>query len=101
MRAKTKKQVKESVFEKQENASHAQDTISAEQRYLIPEQAAELMGIKVSLLSNWRVSGEGPCYVKLGSGIRGLIRYPLNGPKGLYSYMENRIRSSTSEIIDE
>lgn len=38
--------------------------------------AAELLGgLSVKTLQAWRVSGNGPRYVKLGSGLRAAVRY--------------------------
>jgi len=68
------------------------------QSYLTPEETAKMLSIKTSLLSNWRVSGQGPAYVKLGQGKRALVRYPLLGKNGLINYMESRIQTSTSDI---
>jgi len=71
------------------------------QQYLTPEAVAEFLSIKRSLLANWRVSGQGPAYVKLGAGKRALVRYPLHGANGIVHFMECRTRTSTSDIQDK
>jgi hypothetical protein len=68
------------------------------QQYLTPELAAQIICVKPSLLSNWRVSGGGPAYIKLGAGKRALVRYPLLGTNGLINYMESRIQRATCDI---
>ncbi len=67
-----------------------------EQKYLTPLEVASKLVIKESLLSNWRLRGNGPAYVKLGGGKKGLIRYPLYGESGLINYMEKHTKNSTS-----
>ena len=71
------------------------------QRYLTPKQAAEIIGVKCSILANWRDLGKGPIYTKLGSGKRSLVRYPLLGAQGLIHYMESRTQTSTSDTQDK
>ncbi|PCJ29628.1 MAG: hypothetical protein COA94_01115 [Rickettsiales bacterium] len=68
-----------------------------QQQYLSPETVAKIMEVKTSLLSNWRVTGGGPSYIKLGSGSRGLVRYPLLGQAGLIHYMQQKLQNSSSD----
>ena len=63
-----------------------------DQRYLTPQETANMLSIKLSLLSNWRVCGKGPVYVKLGSGRCALVRYPLLGVGGILDYMNLNIQ---------
>ena len=77
------------------------DNIQEKQQYLTADQVAKIMAVKTSLLSNWRVKGGGPAYVKLGLGKKSLIRYPLHGRQGLIAYMESRTRTSSSDVISE
>ena len=42
---------------------------------LTPEQVAELLKVHPGTLENWRVRGEGPPFVKLGSKRRSPVRY--------------------------
>lgn len=44
-------------------------------KYLTPEQASELTGIKVKTLAAMRYEGRGPRYVKLSPGRSGRVRY--------------------------
>ncbi|MGC0371648.1 MAG: hypothetical protein DGJ47_000341 [Rickettsiaceae bacterium] len=63
-----------------------------DQRYLTPQETANMLSVKLSLLSNWRVIGKGPIYVKLGSTNRSLVRYPLLGVGGILDYMQSNIQ---------
>lgn len=40
-----------------------------------PAELAERLGVSVGTLANWRWRGEGPQYVKLGSGRSSPVRY--------------------------
>jgi predicted DNA-binding transcriptional regulator AlpA len=40
-----------------------------------PAELAERLGVSVGTLANWRWRGEGPRYVKLGSGRSSRVRY--------------------------
>lgn len=53
-------------------------------------EAAKRLGVKKHTLENWRVSGRGPRFVKLG----GLVRYPV---EEITRFLEQALRSSTSE----
>jgi predicted DNA-binding transcriptional regulator AlpA len=44
--------------------------------YLKPVEVADLLRVSEQTLSNWRGRGDGPVYVKLGSGRTATIRYP-------------------------
>ena len=43
---------------------------------LTPEQTAEIIGVSISTLYNWRVQGVGPQFRKNGNGKRAKIMYP-------------------------
>jgi excisionase family DNA binding protein len=42
---------------------------------LTPEEVADLLKVHPGTLENWRVKGEGPPFVKLGSKRRSAVRY--------------------------
>ncbi len=45
---------------------------------LLNERAvAKILGLSLGSLRRWRLRGEGPPYLKLGSGRGGAVRYPL------------------------
>ena len=46
-------------------------------KYLTPKELSEYLGIKVTTLSNWRSTGEGPLYKKLGQNKQSPIRYRI------------------------
>ena len=48
-------------------------TIEAE--LLDESQASEVLTLKIRTLQNWRTLGQGPAYIKLGTGIRAAVRY--------------------------
>lgn len=37
---------------------------------LLPQQAAEILGVKVQTLAEWRLNGRGPPFIKLGRAVR-------------------------------
>ena len=43
---------------------------------LSPEQTAEIIGVSISTLYNWRVQGVGPQFRKNSNGKRAKIMYP-------------------------
>lgn len=62
---------------------------------LTEAQAAELLGgLSVKTLQNWRATGGGPRYVKLGAGLRAPVRYRKSV---LAAFVEKGERSSTAE----
>ena len=72
-----------------------------EVKYLTPEETAKMLSISTGTLANWRVSSNGPNFIKLSCGKRSVIRYPLHGQNGLIKYMDDRITSSTSHLSFE
>ena len=46
-------------------------------KYLTPKELSEYLGIKVTTLSNWRSTGEGPIFMKLGREQQSPVRYRL------------------------
>lgn len=44
------------------------------EEWLTPQDVAHKLRLAVGTLANWRVSGEGPAYVKVGR----LVRYPAS-----------------------
>lgn len=58
---------------------------------LTPDQAAEYLGVRVSMLQRWRMTGEGPKYVNLAS------KYKRYRKSDLDDYIDSKIVSSTSE----
>ena len=59
-------------------------------RYLNVQEAAMFLGLKQRTMDKWRVTGEGPPFVKIGRS----VRYDRSD---LQAYMAKRIRRSTSE----
>ncbi|MEX2530962.1 MAG: helix-turn-helix domain-containing protein [Gemmatimonadota bacterium] len=57
---------------------------------LSPEEAAERLGVARSTVDNWRWTGSGPRYVKVG----GRVRYRLSD---LADYLDRQTRRSTSD----
>lgn len=57
---------------------------------LAPEEAAERLGVQRSTLDNWRWTGSGPRYCKVG----GRVRYRL---ADLAAWLDARTRRSTSD----
>jgi len=55
-----------------------------------PAEAAERFGVQRSTLDNWRWSGDGPPFIKVG----GRVRYRLSD---LADWLDARTRSSTSD----
>ena len=65
-------------------------TKSGDTLALLPEQrAAERLGLSVKTLRNWRVSGAGPCFVKLGR----CVRYR---DADITAFIQGRLQISTS-----
>lgn len=46
------------------------DGVELEDRLLWPEQVAELLGVPIGTLANWRYQGRGPAFVKVGRHVR-------------------------------
>lgn len=57
---------------------------------LSAEQAAELLGIHRQTLANWRVSGAGPRFIKLGARV-------LYSPEEITTWLADNTRTSTSD----
>ena len=60
------------------------------QNYVNEKEAARVLYISPRTLQRWRLTGEGPRYVKLGR----LVRYGLTD---LADFAERRFRTSTSD----
>ena len=56
-------------------------------------ETAAILGIKLNTLEIWRIRGNGPTYVKLGSDSRAPVRYRR---ADVIAWIEQRLRSSTS-----
>lgn len=52
--------------------------------------AADYVGLSIATLDRWRVRGDGPCFVKIGSA----VRYRL---ADLDEWLSERVVNSTSE----
>lgn len=59
---------------------------------LTDEQAAEIIGLKVSTIRYWRYTGEGPAFVKVGGKC---VRYRL---ADINEWIESRLYRSTSHF---
>ncbi len=70
--------------------SQALDQLDARARTVSPAEAAERLGVERSTLDNWRWSGGGPGYLKVG----GRVRYRL---ADLADWLDAQSRSSTSD----
>jgi excisionase family DNA binding protein len=46
------------------------DGVDLEDRLLWPEQVAEMLGVPIGTLANWRYQGRGPAFVKVGRHVR-------------------------------
>ena len=44
--------------------------VDVEDRLLWPEEVAEMLGVPVGTLANWRYQGRGPAFVKVGRHVR-------------------------------
>ena len=62
------------------------------QSLLTEVQAAEFLNFTPRALQNWRITGQGPAFVKIGSRS---VRYRL---EALRDWIEARERQSTSEV---
>lgn len=61
--------------------------------YLTPQQAGQYIGVTARTLIEWRRTGRGPEYVRLGNGPTGRVRYER---AKLDAYMHSRTQTSTS-----
>jgi hypothetical protein len=68
--------------------AHAGDPLMREQ------DVAPLLTVTVKTLQAWRVSGNGPRFIKLGSGLRSPVRYRRSD---LLKFLSECERGSTSE----
>ncbi len=50
-------------------------TISNPDSLELETQAAKFLTVSVKCLQGWRVSGKGPVFLKLGTGLRSPVRY--------------------------
>jgi len=60
---------------------------------LTPPQTGAVLQAATDQLANWRVTGEGPPFVKMGSGPKAQVRYPLGGVR---KWRAERTFSNTS-----
>lgn len=73
--------------------SHGTDN-PAQDNQLVPEMtAADLLGLSIRTLQNWRVRGGGPCFVRISARC---IRYRISDVE---DWIEGRTVSNTSEAI--
>lgn len=59
---------------------------------LTPKEAAERLRLTIGTLSNWRVRGEGPRFIKLGRK----VLYP---EAEIVAYEQRQLRDSTSQKV--
>lgn len=70
---------------------HSRDETPYGEPHLITEQqAADLFGLSVKTLRNWRLSGAGPSYLKIGRSVRYCV-------SDITAWLETCRRSSTSD----
>ena len=55
--------------------------------------AAARLGISASSLNKWRVSGDGPIYIRVGAAVR-------YAPRDLADWLAARRRRSTAEAVE-
>ncbi len=65
--------------------------------FLKPDMLAARWEISISCLNNWRLTGEGPSYVKVGPGPKAQVRYPLVGNWGVLDFEASRTYRSTTQ----
>ena len=53
-----------------ENIEGKKSVLEGKHRFLKDEQAADLIGLSVQTLRNWRFKREGPPYIRAGRSIR-------------------------------
>lgn len=58
---------------------------------LTPQAVAEVLGLTERTLERWRITGEGPRYIKLS---RSTVRYL---PEDLATFVADRIRANTAQ----
>ena len=75
----------------------SQFSLVTEDIFLKPEMLAARWDISISCLNNWRLTGEGPNYVKVGPGPKAQVRYPLLGDKGVLDFEAARTYASTTQ----
>jgi len=64
---------------------------SSQEALLTEQQAASLLNVNPRTMQKWRIQGGGPRFVRMS---RRCIRY---WPKDIRDWVQNRIKSSTSE----
>jgi len=60
--------------------------------HLTPKEAADRLRTSIGTLSNWRVQGAGPRFVKIGRK----VLYPLSE---IEAYEQRQLRASTSQRV--
>ena len=65
-----------------------------EDRLLPPPEAARFLGNSVDTLARWRINGDGPPYIKLGTSRTSHIRYRRSE---LEAFLRMLARRSTSD----
>lgn len=64
-------------------------------RYNDTVEEAGRIGLAVKTLQNWRVRGDGPPYLKIGSGRNARVLYD---PEQTDAWLAAHVRTSTSEV---
>ena len=72
-------------------------SLISENIFLKPEMLAARWDISISCLNNWRLTGEGPHYMKVGPGPKAQVRYPLIGERGILAFEAARTFASTTQ----
>lgn len=65
-------------------------------RLFSPREAADYLGVTISGLNRWRMSGGGPRYLKLSRGPRGRVRYR---EEDLHAFIESRLRGEMAHHV--
>lgn len=58
---------------------------------ITPKEVCELLGVSMSTLAKWRLSGEGPAFVKVGARV-------AYDPELINTWLLSRVRTSTSDV---
>ena len=80
---------------------HERMTTAVEQKIgkklLSAKELAEFLGVQINKLAVWRMTGDGPRFLKLGDGSRAAVRYRV---RDVEDWLESRVRRSTSDPGD-
>lgn len=70
------------------------ETNTNESKLLTPAELANILGLNIASLRNWRWKGKGPKYIKVGH----LVRYKQSD---VNEFIDEQSRTSTSDIPEK